>query len=305
MRESRLLSDYEIEIRIGGVSLKPSERTAEFLNNNNNNSSSRSSSSSKDEYIPLPPRDPIDETSKFKSGVSLEVFARATEEIIGRLEPLCAVITPLGVWRVERRDTGRYETNQADGKTLRTLKTALGRHCDFLKRSDTAAATSTRDAWWRPALRVAVSHEFTESWAHQCSSSSSASRVKRRRSVYLYDSSALAPDADNWLSAERAVAYLAATPDSLPVNCWRIDFTRVNDEEFQIELELSLGEAMAKYGVEYERTYAEHLKAPDPEGRQRVLFIRHRILAALGECLYRLEHAINPTTTPPTWCRKY
>jgi len=287
----RHLCDYEIEIRVGGVSLKPGERTAEFLNR------------CTDEYTLLPARDPIDETSKFKSGVLLGLFERATEEILGRLEPLCAVITPFSVRHVKRHDAWRYETDPVGGTTLRTCKVPLGKHCDFLRRSDGEPA-NTRDAWWRAALRVAVSYEHTEPWPAgvMCS----AERVKRRRSVYLYDSSALAVDADTWLSADKVVAYLAATPDCLPVNCWRIDFTRINTEEFQIELELNLGEAVARYGDEHERMFASVVcKQPDPEGKQRVSFIRYRILAALGECLYRLEHAINPALTPPTWCRKY
>lgn len=283
------LSDYEIEIRIGGVSLKANERAVDFLNG------------CSDEYVPLPPREPVDETTKFTSGVSDEVFERATEEIINRLEPLCASITPVSTHYVTRCNEWRYEADPATGATVRTCKRPLGKHCDFLKRAD-GDAPNTRDAWWRAAVRVAVCHEATESVANS-PATNTTDRLKRRRSVYLYDSTALAPNANTWLGIDDVTAYLAEMRDCLPINCWRIDFTRINANDFQIELELNLGDAMSKYGAEYERTYAQYNK-PDANGRHAVLFTRYRILAALGECLFRVEHAMNPGRSA-TWCRKY
>ncbi len=278
------LSQYEIEIRLGAVTC---ENKAALLGANKalNEASCKI-------YFPAAPNT----GTSFRSGVSAFAFNDATEFFLDEYLGLCASIASLRRTAVVRHSGLRFEKDLSTDAVVVTQKSEVGAHCDYVE------TTPTPDAEPLHAVRIATSLEtvVVPTAAQRAAVSNSQEiYIKERVSVRLYDTTAIAPVVEEWATAEGALEYIETNGRVFPTNWWRIDFTRLPvQSEYQIEIELELANAIGAYKSEFTISW------PDKIGDEKSLmaYVRYRLLSTLGECLYRVQRSMYPSTRPD-FCR--
>lgn len=309
---SAALGDYELEVRFGRFT-RPIEpwRAAVYR-------SLLAAGQEVPEYAPYGAQ-----SSPFASGVDAEKFYAASQDFLHSLRGLCHTIEPLELSYtvVDPNDGTRYTKLAKGGNRFdvsQTTCTAMRKKTiarnDFvgMHRSDGMPLETDPEHQFLEPLRVALNYEqpinvTPESMPRVLDLlASSACRKRERRSLYLYDTSnawherVTKPVHNEWMPNSFFALYHEVSFAQLPRNPWRIDFTRVNDgDEHQIELELNFESAftMAARDFATKHRAAGGDQTPASLVEAQYAYVRERISSWLGECLFRVQQAIDPATT--------
>jgi len=279
-QSSRSLAEYEIEVRFGAVYWRNEMKFA-------------ASTLTKNEYIPSLGGFDIGE-KHFKTHVGDVLFYQSFQQFATEMRHLCHTITPVETSHVALDDTLRI-TTYGDGKMHVIEKKRLMANSDFL-----GAKENPKSAFAPRAIRLVANHELpvetstTDQSNYYTYVMESEPRFRERRSVYLYDTTALATHQRDgrWVHPSKINECDAQMAPRSP---WRIDFTRVTHpvgEELQIELELDLA-----YG--WQMTCEEIDRFGYTNGTVKEYF-EYRVARTLAECIYRVQASFDPQT-PATW----
>jgi len=282
----RPLNEYEIEVRFGQFQVNGRVQKVTSLLNES-------------EYIPLASA----ARPYFETDLGAETFYRAAQRLT-ELGPLCCSVSELETSSTVVVAYGssnvRYTVTQPNAVVIAQEKQSITAHANFV------GATHRKMEKEALSLRLAASYEKPCGvGGYRAAVQQSDLRLRERRSFYLYDTGTLASE-NEWASKEKIEQWLRAQKHGvnisvMPRNPWRIDMTRVgrgNDEfNYQIELELDLEFAWQLY------RHKETLGATAKRADETDYYFKHRVLSTLAECIFRVQHAIVPTT-PLSWLRQ-
>lgn len=281
-----LLQRTELEIRFGSITekTKPPSTKGTFC-----------------EYVYA-----AGEHTPFNTSMDRKLFYASAQQILTTWRQICHTITPMTKSTVVplSEPMHRYvlDGSLEDGKIATMMKKVpLLSNMDFF----TTLGEKNPRNWITidgvDGIRVSLAEEIYLGEAKMSSTAAHrAARVRARRSVYFFDTtaSAAAENRTQWPQSFTLPTGLQTTP---PKNPWRVDFTRVNGgDDNQIEMELDFVFAWQLYNREFENVCPKEQQTL----QYRQTYIKYRIMATLGQALYYLQTAMFPEDTPPTWCRQ-